>query len=243
MDIRRCFKILDLSPEASTEEIKRQYRDLVNIWHPDRFGHSDRLRKKAEDKLTEINGAYDSVMAFVRSGRPDPTGGGGGFRKDGAPGEDTRRAGEERFRPPPGNWATAKPKFSYWKLIIPMMMISMLISTGLVISKLDRLTSMFGGSNLDLKQTLNQLSGQAPTANSAPPASTAAGGKTPARKKPAQVTHKKFVEIHLKSGAVLLADSYTVEGDMILYRTGKNTMGLHKSKVKSIGYREANVLE
>ena len=72
MDIRRCYDILDIPLEATEEEIRRQYRDLVNVWHPDRYGSNPRLREKAEKKLGEINAAFDAVMAFVDSRTPDP---------------------------------------------------------------------------------------------------------------------------------------------------------------------------
>jgi curved DNA-binding protein CbpA len=39
---------------------------LVNVWHPDRFVDNQRLQKKAEDKLKEINGAYECVRSFYR---------------------------------------------------------------------------------------------------------------------------------------------------------------------------------
>lgn len=39
-------------------EIKEVYRDLAKVWHPDRFGSDERLRRKAEDKLKQINDAY-----------------------------------------------------------------------------------------------------------------------------------------------------------------------------------------
>ena len=65
MDIRRCYDILDVPLEASAEDINRHHRDLVNIWHPDRFLGNPRLQEKAEQKLSEINAAYDAVIGFL----------------------------------------------------------------------------------------------------------------------------------------------------------------------------------
>ncbi|HMK74867.1 MAG TPA: DnaJ domain-containing protein, partial [Thermodesulfobacteriota bacterium] len=42
----KYYQILGLTPEASEEEIKQAYRDLVNVWHPDRFPYNQRLKKK-----------------------------------------------------------------------------------------------------------------------------------------------------------------------------------------------------
>lgn len=70
-EIDEYYRILGLNPEASEEEIKQAYRDLVNVWHPDRFPHNQRLRKKANDKLREINIAYENLRARTAGDSPD----------------------------------------------------------------------------------------------------------------------------------------------------------------------------
>lgn len=52
---------LDLGPEADPAAIKRAYRELVQIWHPDRFDGQPALQKRATDKLAEINRAYAAL--------------------------------------------------------------------------------------------------------------------------------------------------------------------------------------
>ena len=64
--IGQCFEILGLKAGASKEELTQAYRDLANVWHPDRFVGNQRLQKKAEDKLKEINGAYETIRSFYR---------------------------------------------------------------------------------------------------------------------------------------------------------------------------------
>ena len=64
MDIKRCFEILELDRKASPEQARLAYKDLVAIWHPDRFAGNPRLRQKAEEKLKEINRAYEGVKAY-----------------------------------------------------------------------------------------------------------------------------------------------------------------------------------
>ena len=70
MDLKTCFEILELNPDASMDEVQQAYKDLVNIWHPDRFATNPRLKEKAETKLKEINQAYAMVESFLSSG-PD----------------------------------------------------------------------------------------------------------------------------------------------------------------------------
>ena len=62
--INRCIEILGLKPGAPQEEVNEAYRDLVNVWHPDRFEGNPRLQKKAEEKLKEINAAYKYIKSF-----------------------------------------------------------------------------------------------------------------------------------------------------------------------------------
>jgi hypothetical protein len=72
VDLKQCFEILELNPDASTDEVQQAYKDLVNIWHPDRFATNPRLRRKAEAKLKEINRAYAMVNSFLSSGPDAP---------------------------------------------------------------------------------------------------------------------------------------------------------------------------
>ncbi len=53
-----ALKVLALKPGSTPSEIKEAYRDLVKVWHPDRFGDDLRLREKAERQLQLINEAY-----------------------------------------------------------------------------------------------------------------------------------------------------------------------------------------
>jgi uncharacterized RDD family membrane protein YckC len=64
-DIDEYYQRLGLKPGASEEEIKEAYRDLVNVWHPDRFSGNPRLREKANDKIKEINIAYEKLKSYI----------------------------------------------------------------------------------------------------------------------------------------------------------------------------------
>jgi len=70
MDIRQCFDVLELDSNASIDDAKQAYKDMVNIWHPDRFSNNPRLKQKAEDKLKEINEAYEMMQPFLSSKKP-----------------------------------------------------------------------------------------------------------------------------------------------------------------------------
>jgi len=56
-------KILGVSPQASSEEIKKNYRELVKKFHPDKVAHlGDEFKELAEKKFKEIQEAYERVL-------------------------------------------------------------------------------------------------------------------------------------------------------------------------------------
>jgi len=72
MDIRTCYETLELSPDASIEDVKQAYKDLVNIWHPDRVSNNPRLKQKAEEKLKQINAAHERLLSYLNSRHKGP---------------------------------------------------------------------------------------------------------------------------------------------------------------------------
>ena len=54
------YSVLGVSPSASDEEIKKAYRELVRKYHPDNY-HNNPLSDLAQEKMKEINEAYDQV--------------------------------------------------------------------------------------------------------------------------------------------------------------------------------------
>ncbi len=63
------YGVLGLETDASVEEIKKAYRDLVRQYHPDKVQHlGEEFCKKAEEKIKEINVAYDYLMKKFEKG-------------------------------------------------------------------------------------------------------------------------------------------------------------------------------
>jgi DnaJ-domain-containing protein 1 len=60
--LARYFSALDLPATATPQQIKDSYRELVKVWHPDRFG-DEKLKERANAKLKEINEAYEKLSA------------------------------------------------------------------------------------------------------------------------------------------------------------------------------------
>ncbi|MDD6770970.1 MAG: DnaJ domain-containing protein [Inconstantimicrobium porci] len=59
--MRNPYEVLGVNENASEAEIKKAYRELAKKYHPDQYG-TNPLKELAEEKMREINEAYDSLM-------------------------------------------------------------------------------------------------------------------------------------------------------------------------------------
>lgn len=75
--MKNPYEILGVSPDASEEEIKKAYRSLVKKYHPDNYANSP-LADVAEEKMKEVNEAYEQIKQ-MRKGGTDSQGAGGSY--------------------------------------------------------------------------------------------------------------------------------------------------------------------
>ena len=68
-NIKRAFAELGLTPEASAEECKEAYKRLLKIHHPDRHANHQENMKKATEKTTRVNDAYERLMEWFKGGQ------------------------------------------------------------------------------------------------------------------------------------------------------------------------------
>lgn len=61
------YQVLGVSPNASDEEIKRVYRQLAMKYHPDNYADNP-LSELAEEKMKQVNEAYDQIQKERQSG-------------------------------------------------------------------------------------------------------------------------------------------------------------------------------
>lgn len=64
---RDPYRVLEVSPGASAEELHDAYRRLVKLHHPDRNGGSEESARR----FAEIQEAYEDVRARPRAARPN----------------------------------------------------------------------------------------------------------------------------------------------------------------------------
>jgi len=62
------YVTLGVSSNATLDEIKTAYRELAKKYHPDNFASNPDMQKFANEKMKEINEAYDEILRIRRSG-------------------------------------------------------------------------------------------------------------------------------------------------------------------------------
>ena len=62
------YRILDLDVGASQDEVKKAFRELSHIWHPDNhMGKSSNVQNRATEKFKEISNAYQVLNDYLRA--------------------------------------------------------------------------------------------------------------------------------------------------------------------------------
>ena len=64
----KYLELFSLSKNFTEKELKEAYRDLAHVWHPDKHNHNERLRKKAEKQIQEINEGFEFLKKILKSG-------------------------------------------------------------------------------------------------------------------------------------------------------------------------------
>ena len=72
--MRDPYTVLGVSPSATDEAVKKAYRELARKYHPDNYQNNP-LADLAEEKMKEINEAYDTITKQRSSGYSQGSGG------------------------------------------------------------------------------------------------------------------------------------------------------------------------
>lgn len=64
---RDPYEVLGVSPSATDDEVKSAYRALARKYHPDNYANNP-LSDLAEEKMQEINDAYDAIVRMRKGG-------------------------------------------------------------------------------------------------------------------------------------------------------------------------------
>lgn len=61
-DTTAAYKILEVDPNASDEDIKKAYRKMAMKYHPDKVSYlGEDIQKSANEKFQKVNEAYESI--------------------------------------------------------------------------------------------------------------------------------------------------------------------------------------
>lgn len=78
--MRDPYTVLGVSPSATDEAVKKAYRELARKYHPDNYQNNP-LADLAEEKMKEINEAYDTITKQRSGEMPRGGGYGGGYQQ------------------------------------------------------------------------------------------------------------------------------------------------------------------
>ncbi|MCI8422589.1 MAG: J domain-containing protein [Lawsonibacter sp.] len=78
--MRDPYSVLGVDPQASDEQIKKAYRELARKYHPDNYQNNP-LADLAEEKMKEINEAYESITKQRAGGGRGPQNAPGGYQQ------------------------------------------------------------------------------------------------------------------------------------------------------------------
>lgn len=62
------YKVLGVSSNATDDQVKTAYRELAKKYHPDNYANNP-LADLAQEKMQEINQAYDTIMTQRKAGQ------------------------------------------------------------------------------------------------------------------------------------------------------------------------------
>ena len=245
MNLQRSLKILELESPGSIEDAKKAYRDLVRVWHPDRFQGNPRLKQKAEKKLREINLAFNFLLEYLEANparRTAPststktnslTGTRPAKQAAGQASQNTR-ANTHRANPVSSVSYTVKtvprpPSFGRF-VLVALFLVAVFISALAVyfITHTDEITSKARGV---ASETMENILDKLDQDGSIQRDKSASKGFI--RDKNSDNRMAQF-EIHLNSSSIIMTDMWWEEGEMIMYQVDGGTMGIERSRVKKI---------
>lgn len=65
--MRDPYSVLGVAPNATDDEIKEAYRNMVRKYHPDNYA-DDNIKEIANEKMQEVNEAYDEIQRLRMNG-------------------------------------------------------------------------------------------------------------------------------------------------------------------------------
>jgi len=255
MNLQRCLKILELETTCSLQEAKQAYKDLVRVWHPDRFQKNPRLKDKADKKLREINLAYNYFRFHIESNKagalstplstsPNSPSGVDGLNHSNKSGShravnNSRATAGNRTPDPAPHFvpiSRAVPRtYSIGRYVLLAFLGVFLAIAGLVVyllSNTDEIASKARGMASEaVEGIVDRLEKNQSIQKDDPSVQPLIQELNRTTKR--DESKNKF-EIHLDSGSIIMTETWWEENDMIMYKVDGGSMGIERSRVKKI---------
>jgi curved DNA-binding protein CbpA len=71
MELQRCYEVLGIQAPALPEAVRQAYKAQVKFFHPDRFSGDPDQQRLAQERLKEVNAAYEALQAYQAKGPPE----------------------------------------------------------------------------------------------------------------------------------------------------------------------------
>lgn len=63
---QECYKILNVTDKNNWNEVRKAYKKLIQKWHPDKFTENTQKREAADEKIKQINSAYNQLNTYYK---------------------------------------------------------------------------------------------------------------------------------------------------------------------------------
>ncbi|MDH5573530.1 MAG: DnaJ domain-containing protein [Gammaproteobacteria bacterium] len=67
-----CYKILSTSSDCTWNDLRKSYKSQIQKWHPDRFEENSAKKKAAEEKIKNLNIAFDQLSRYFKENKHLP---------------------------------------------------------------------------------------------------------------------------------------------------------------------------
>ena len=247
---------MELQSAESLDEVKKAYKILVKVWHPDRFSHDPRLRKKAEDKIQQINSAYEELKCFfdekchkinAKSVAGEPLDTDVPWQLDkkvdkkadftSAPKQEPPVAPTNRKAPPVTARSSSFGKYAFFSFLICMALFTVLVLYFLYRMD-DSIKDLPQMAMETIQEKLKEFDAPAPQ----PHQKEKEPGKDIITVKPKRTDNEPSISakaktpciIYLHSGDYIIAEAWWYNDDMLEYRVKHGIVGIEKKRVKDI---------
>lgn len=68
----KCYQILNTKPDCDWHALRRKYKIQIQKWHPDRFEEGSTKKDAAEEKIKELNNAFQQLSKYYQKNKTLP---------------------------------------------------------------------------------------------------------------------------------------------------------------------------